>query len=191
MRLTPVAFVIIQLTLLAQGRVPTPESVFGFTPGADYKIASYDQLVDYFKKVDAASDRVKVLEAGQTSQGRTFYYALVSSKGNLSKIDRYRQIAWRLAHPETLSETEARNLAREGKAFVHIDGGLHSTELAGPQHTAKLLDTILSRAESPEMSAILDNVVLMLWPTINPDGQQIVSDWYMKHAGSAEAMRPL
>jgi hypothetical protein len=191
MKLIPIGVALLQLAVLAQGRLPSPESVFGFPPGSDYKLASYDQLVEYFRKVDSASDRVKLLEAGQTTQGRTSYYALVSSKANLSKIDRYRKIAWRLAHPETLTESEARHLAREGKAFVHIDGGLHSTELAGPQHTARLLDTILSRAESPAMSAILDNVVLMLWPTINPDGQQIVSDWYMKHVGNAEAMRPL
>ena len=191
MRLIPIAVALIQVTILAQGRLPAPDSVFGFSPGADYKLATYDQLVDYFKKVDAASDRVKVFDAGQTSQGRTFYYALVSSKANLSRIDRYREIAWRLAHPETLTEAEARNLAKEGKAFVHIDGGLHSTELAGPQHTARLLETILKGADSPEISAILDNVVLMLWPTINPDGQQMVAEWYMKHAGTPDAMRPL
>ena len=191
MKLIPIAVALIHVTILAQGRVPAPDSVFGFSPGADYKLATYDQLVDYFKKVDAASDRVKVFDAGQTSQGRTFYYALVSSKSNLSRIDRYREIAWRLAHPETLTEAEARNLAKEGKAFVHIDGGLHSTELAGPQHTARLLETILKGADSPEISAILDNVVLMLWPTINPDGQQMVSEWYMKHASTPDAMRPL
>jgi hypothetical protein len=191
MRLTPVVLVFIQLTLLAQSRVPAPQSVFGFAPGTDYKLASYDQLVDYFKRVDAASDRVKVFEAGQTSQGRTFYFALISSKGNLSKIDRYRQIAWRLAHPETLSESEAQNLAREGKAFVHIDGGLHSNELAGPQHTAKLLETLVRGADTPEIAAILDDVVLMLWPTINPDGQQLMSEWYMKHVSSTEGLKPL
>jgi hypothetical protein len=191
MRLTPAFVVAVQLTLLAQGRVPTPESVFGFAPGTDYKVATYDQLVDYFKKVDAASDRVKLFEAGQTTQGRTFYYALVSSKANLARIDRYREIAWRLAHPEGLSATDAQKLAKEGKAFVHIDGGLHSNELAGPQHTAKLLATILRRAESPEIAAILENVVLMLWPTINPDGQQMVSEWYMKQAGGGAPMPPL
>ncbi len=191
MRLIPIAVALIHVTILAQGRVPAPDSVFGFSPGADYKLATYDQLVDYFKRVDAASDRVKLFEAGQTTQGRTFYYALVSSKANLSRIDRYREIAWRLAHPEGLSESEAHRLAKEGKAFVHIDGGLHSNELAGPQHTAKLLETILTRADSPEISALLDDVVLMLWPTINPDGQQMVSEWYMKQAASGATIPPL
>ena len=191
MRLLPVALLLAELTLVAQARLPTPESVFGFPPGADYKLATYDQVVDYFKKIDGASDRVTLVEAGKTTQGRTFYFALVSSKNNLARIDRYREISRRLAYPDGLSEQDARALAKEGKAFVHIDGGLHSTELAGPQHTPELLNSILSAAESPEMSAILENVVLMLWPTLNPDGHQIVAEWFMKNAGTPQANAPL
>ena len=76
------------------------ESVFGFRPGADYKLATYDQSIDYFKKLAAASKYVKLVEAGKTSQGRPMYFALVSSPDNLGKIDRYREIARRLAHPQ-------------------------------------------------------------------------------------------
>ncbi len=191
MRLLPVALLLAELTLVAQARLPTPESVFGFPPGADYKLATYDQVVDYLKKIDSASDRVTLVEAGKTTQGRTFYFALVSSKNNLARIDRYREISRRLAYPDGLSEQDARALAKEGKAFVHIDGGLHSTELAGPQHTPELLHSILTAAESPEMSAILENVVLMLWPTLNPDGHQIVAEWFMKNAGTPQANAPL
>jgi hypothetical protein len=172
------------VALLGEGRVPTPESVFGFRPGADYKLATYDQSVDYFRKVAAGSKYVKLVEAGKTSQGRTMYYALVSSPDNLDKIDRYREIARRLAHPQGLSAAEARQLARDGKAFVHIDGGLHSTEVAGPQHTPQLLYDLVSKANEPDTKAILRNVVVMLWPTINPDGQQMVSEWYMKNVGT-------
>jgi hypothetical protein len=189
MKLIPAAagLVLVPLTLVAASRIPTPESVFGFPPGADYKLATYDQVVDYFRKVDAASDRMTLVEAGKTTQGRTFYFALVSSKDNLAKIERYRQIARRLARPSGLTEQDAQRLAKEGKAFVHIDGGLHSSELAGPQHTPELLHEILTRADTPEMSTILDNVVLMLWPTINPDGHQMVAEWYMKNAGTPQA----
>jgi hypothetical protein len=112
------------------------------------------------------------------------YFALISSPDNLSHIDRYREIARRLAHPDGVSEGEARQLAAEGKAFVHIDGGLHATEVAGPQHTPLLAYELLSRASEPDTKAILDNVVLMLWPTINPDGQQMVAEWYMKNVGT-------
>jgi hypothetical protein len=168
----------------AQARLPTPESVLGFRPGADYKLATYEQSIDYFHKVAAVSRYVRLLEAGRTTQGRTMYFALVSAPDNLSKIDRYREIARQLAHPEGLSDADARRLAREGKAFVHIDGGLHATEVAGAQHMPQLLYDLVSRAAEPDTKAILDNVVVMLWPTINPDGQQMVASWYMKNVGT-------
>ena len=95
------------------------------------------------------SDRVRLVEAGTTSQGRTFFFALVSSPANLANIDRLREVARRLAHPDGLTDDEARQLAREGKAFVHIDGGLHSSEVAGPQHTPLLLETVVRTAEEP------------------------------------------
>ena len=172
------------VALLGEGRVPTPESVLGFRPGADYKLATYDQSVDYFKRVAAGSKYVKLVEAGRTSQGRPMYFALVSSPDNLGKLDRYREIARRLAHPLGLTDAAARKLAHDGKAFVHVDGGLHATEVAGPQHTPQLLYDLVSRADEPDTKAILNNVIVMLWPTINPDGQQMVAEWYMKNVGT-------
>ncbi|HKB09119.1 MAG TPA: M14 metallopeptidase family protein [Vicinamibacterales bacterium] len=170
--------------VLAANGIPTPESVFGFKPGADYKLATYDQSVDYFRRLDAVSKNVRLVQAGATTQGRPMYFALVSSAENLARIDHYREIARRLAHPQGLTEAEARRLAREGKAFVHIDGGLHSTEVAGWSHTPQLLYDLVNRAADPDLKPILDNVVLMLWPTINPDGQQMVAEWYMKNVGT-------
>ena len=179
------AFLLVLLVApLAALSLPTPESVLGFRPGADYKLATYDQSVDYFKKLAATTRYIKIVEAGQTTQGRPMYFALVSSPDNLARIDRYREIARRLAHPQGLSEAEARRLAREGKAFVHIDGGLHATEVAGWSHTPQLLYDLVNRANEPDTKAILDNVVLMLWPTINPDGQQMVAQWYMQNVGT-------
>ena len=141
------------LAIRAANGIPTPESVFGFVPGADYKLATYDQAVAYFKKVASESKYMRIVEAGPTSQGRTMYFALVSSPDNLGKIDRYREIARRLAHPQGLTEAEAKRLAREGKAFVHIDGGLHSTEVAGGQHVPLLLYNLLSKTNDPEIKA--------------------------------------
>src|SRR6187431_644409 len=184
-------FIISSTTLTAQSsKIPTPESVVGFAPGAESKLATYDQTIDYFKKLDAASDQMMMVEAGTSTQGRTYYFALISSKDNLKKIDRYREIARRLARPEGLTEAQALALAREGKPLVHIDGGLHSTEVAGPQHTLLLAYDLLSKPNDPQIARILDNVVLMLWPTINPDGHQMVSDWYMKNAGTRNETLP-
>jgi len=177
--------------LPAQRGLPKPAAVFGFEPGADNKLATYDQVVDYFKRVDAASDNVRLVEAGTSSQGRTFYFALVSSKKNLENVDKYREIARKLAHPDGLTDQEARRLAHEGKAFVHIDGGLHSSEFAGPQHTPLLLDDLLTRIREDDVEAMLDNVILMLWPTINPDGHQMTAEWHMQRAGTPGQNEPM
>ena len=146
-RTTLIGILFFSTTLAAQSsKIPTPESVVGFAPGAEHKLATYDQTIDYFKKLDAASDQMMLVEAGTSTQGRTFYFALISSKDNLKKIDRHREIARRLARPEGLTEAQALALAREGKPLVHIDGGLHSTEVAGPQHTLLLAHDLLAEA---------------------------------------------
>ena len=165
-------------------QIPAPESVLGFKPGADMRLATYAQTIDYFKKLAAASPCLKLFEAGRTSQGRIVYYALISGPNNLAGIDRFREIAQRLAHPQGLTDEDARALAREGKAFVHIDGGCHATEVAGPQMMPQLAYDLLTRMEDPQVQEILENVVVMLWPTMNPDGQQMVGEWFQKNLGT-------
>ena len=179
-----------QLAVSAQSQVPTPESVIGFAPGTEFKLVNYDQTIQYFQRLDAASDKLTLVPMGTSTQGRTFHVALISSPANLAKLDRHREIARRLASPEGLSEADARLLAIEGKAIVHIDGGLHSTEVAGPQHTIQLGYDLVSKND-PETTRILDNVIVMLWPTINPDGHQMVADHYMKNVGTPTANAPL
>jgi hypothetical protein len=171
--------------------VPTPASVLGFAPGDDYELASYDDAIGYLRKLDEASDLLTLVDAGRTSSGRPWYFALISSPDNLARIEKYRQIAQRLAHPEGLTDDEAHRLAREGRAFVHIDGGLHSTEVAGGQHAIQLAWDLVANAGDPKIKAILDNVVLMLWPSINPDGQNIVADWYRGNVGTPFETAPL
>jgi hypothetical protein len=165
--------------LLAQSlkTIPTPESVFGFPVGADYKLFTYDQSIAYFRKLAAASNRIKLIHVGKTAYGKDWTAAIISSPENLAKLPHYREINMRLAHPEGLTDAEARRLAREGKVFVDISGGLHASEIAGSQHTPQVAYEVLSRANEPEMKAILDNDILFLWPSINPDGQDIVVNW--------------
>ncbi len=172
------------LALSGAPQVPAPESVFGFKPGADMKLATYDQSIAYFKQLAAASRCVRLVEAGRTSQGRIAYFALVSSPENLIRIDQYREIAQRLAHPEGLTDDEARRLARDGRSFVHIDGGCHSSEVAGAQMMPQLAYDLVRRADEPEAREILDNVVFFLWPTMNPDGQQMIGEWHLKNLGT-------
>ena len=154
--------------------VPTPESVFGFPVGAERKLFTYDESIGYFRRLAAASPNVRLIEVGRTSFGRPWTAVIISSPENLAKLDEYRRINQRLAHPEGLTDAEARTLARQGKAFVDISGGLHASEIAGSQHTPQLAYELLANAADPVNRAILDNTVLFLWPSINPDGQDIV-----------------
>ena len=170
--------------------VPTPESVLGFVPGADFHLATYEQSLDYFQKLAAASDRVQLERVGTTSEGRPWYVALISSADNLKNVEHYRDIAHRLAYPGDMSDAEAHRLAAEGKAIVHIDGGLHATEVAPTQHTIQLAYDLVTGDSDPKIKAILDNVILVLWFSINPDGQTMVADWYKSNLGTPFEVSP-
>jgi Zinc carboxypeptidase len=164
--------------------IPSPESVLGHRVGADFYLATFEDSMEYFEALDAASDRVMLRDVGKTSFGRTTRIAFISSAENLQDLDRYVEISQRLAHPEGLSDAQARDLAREGKAIVWIDGGMHATEVAHAQHTMQLAYDLVTGDADAETSAILDNVILLLWPSINPDGQTIVADWYRSNLGT-------
>lgn len=178
------ALLLLTGTARAQSGIPTPESVLGFEVGADFHLASFDQTLDYFQRLDAATDRLRLETVGISSFGLPMVVAFISSEENIRQLDRYKEISRRLAHPAGLSDEEARRLATEGKAIVHIDGGLHSTEVAGGQHTIKLAYQLLTGDDDPEIRAILDNVIFMLWPCINPDGGNMVAEWYAGNLGT-------
>ncbi len=162
----------------SQSAIPTPESVLGSQVGADFFLATYEESMAYFQQLATASDRIQLVEVGRTSEGRPWSIALISAAENLANIDRYRDIALRLAQSHELTDETARALAQQGKAIVHIDGGLHATEVAHAQHTIQLAYDLVTGDANPEIRAILDNVILILWPSINPDGQSMVAHWY-------------
>ena len=170
--------------------VPTPESVLGHTVGEDFYLATYEESIEYFQRLDAATDRLELREVGRSSFGRPVYIAIISSSQNLADLDRYRDIAQRLAHPRGLSDDEARDLARDGKALVWIDGGLHASEVAHAQHTIQLAYDLVTGDADPEIAAILDDVILVLWPSINPDGQTLVAEWYRSNVGTSFEVAP-
>jgi hypothetical protein len=174
-----------------QGSVPTPESSLGFAVGADFKLATYDESIAYFQKLAAASNRIRLVDVGKTSTGHPWTLAIISSPENLAKLDRLKQIAQRIAHPTGLTDAEARHLAAEGRVFVDISGGLHASEIAGSQHTIQLAYDILAHPDDPKIKAILENDVLFLWPSINPDGQNIVVNWYRENVGTPYEVSPL
>ena len=171
--------------------VPTPESVLGHKPGDDFYLASYDDSRDYFHRLAASSNRIKLISVGKTTRGLDWEIALISSPQNLAKLDQYKSISQRLALARGLNDAAAQALAREGKAIVHIDGGMHSSEVAGAQQSILLAYKLVATQGDPEVDAILDNVIVMLWPTLNPDGQNEIVAWYRKNLGTPYEVSPL
>src|SRR3954471_2079589 len=185
------AFALFAVAPLARSQsVPTPESFFGHRVGADYKLIDYKQSIDYFRQLAAASNKIRLMEVGKSSNGMPWTIAIISSPENLAKLPRLQEIAQRIAHPSGLSDDQAHALAREGKAFVDISGGLHASEIAGSQHTPQLAYDLLTRTDDVTKE-ILDNDVLFLWPSINPDGQDIVVNWYRQNVGTPFETAPL
>ena len=168
---------------VALAQVPTPESVLGHKPGDDFYLASYDDSLGYFQKLAKATDKLKLVHVGKTTQGRDWYIAIISTARNLADLDKYKDTAKRLALVKGLTDEQAHTLAHNGKVIVHIDGGLHATEVAPAQMTIQLAYNLVT-ASDPETAAILDNVILLLWFSINPDGQNMVAKWYRGNVGT-------
>jgi hypothetical protein len=169
--------------------VPTPKEHLGYEPGADYHLADYKDVIGYFQKLAQSSDRIKLVEFGKTSEGRPMYLAIISSPENLKRLDEYKAMNAKMALGSATPE-EAAKIAREGKAFVWIDSGLHSTEVAPVQHSFDLAYKMLTD-EGDETRRIRDKVILLQIPCINPDGLDMVSHWYRKNVKSPFSMAPL
>jgi hypothetical protein len=167
-----------------QAVVPTPQSVLGHTPGDDFYLANYEESLAYFHKLAESSNRIKILSVGKTTRGLNWEIAVISSPENLAQIDKYKDISRQLTQARGLDDAAAKALARQGKVIVHIDGGMHSTEVAGAQHSILLAYKLVATQGDPEVDAILDKVILVLWPTLNPDGQDMVVSWYRKNLGT-------
>jgi hypothetical protein len=152
------------------------EEHFGYTPGDDYKLAGYQEISGYFRKLAASSNRIRLAEFGKSANGKPLLVAFISSPENLARLDHYRGIQRRLALGEAAPD-EAARLSREGRAVVWIDSGLHATEVAPVQHAPHLAHRMLT-GDTDEIRRILDNVILMQVPVINPDGLDWVVEWY-------------
>ena len=164
--------------------VTSPREAFGQEVGDDYRLIDYTAFESWLKTVATQSNRIKLMEIGQSTEGRTMYVAAVSSPANIARLDRYQEIARKLAKAEGVDETAARAMAAEGKAVVWIDGGLHATEVVPPQALIAAIHDYLT-ATDPEALRILDDVVILFAP-LNPDGWELVADWYMRNEDPAK-----
>jgi hypothetical protein len=163
--------------------LPTPAEHLGFAPGEDYKLADYSQVIGYFQKLDAASDRLTMVEFGRSSHGKPMYVAFISDPANLERLDYYEEINRRAALGLELK-------AAEGRAVVWIDSGLHASEVAPVQHAPELAYRMITE-ETAEISRIRQNVILMQVPVINPDGLDWVVEWYRGNVGTSYEIAPL
>jgi hypothetical protein len=170
----------------AAAAVPAPEDVLGFRPGDDRKLASWAQTVEYFRRLDAASPRVKFEELGKTTLGAPFVLATVSAPENIARLETYKDIQRRLADPRTLgrgAEVKAEGLMSNGKSVVLITCGVHSTEV-GSYLSGMLIAHRLAASDEPEVLEILRNTIVLIVPSLNPDGVDIVKNWYDKTLGT-------
>jgi len=164
-------------TAWAQQQIPSPKEHFGFNIGDDYQLANYTQTEAYFKKL-AASNRTKLEDIGLTEEGKHQYMLIVSAPENIQQLEKYKKISQQLAHAEGLSEDQAKALAATGKAVVWIDGGLHATEVVGSHQLIESMYQLVTRTDEETMN-ILQNVII-LFTHANPDGQELVANWYMR-----------
>src|SRR5437773_11034173 len=191
---TPISFVPIgalqsrpSITSGAQAvEIPSPQDVLGFTPGDDRKLASWNQVVDYFHKLANASDRVKFEELGKSTMGAPFVMATISAPENLARLEEYKKIQDVLADPRKLGQNpdrQARQLIARSKTIVLITCGIHSTEV-GSYLASMLIAHRLASSNESEIQEILKNCIILLVPSLNPDGVDIVKNWYDKTLGT-------
>ena len=170
-------FSLLLIGISAHAQIISPEEAIGFPIGADYKLARWETITGYLRSLAASSDRVVLEERGKTTEGLDFVLGLISSPENLANLDHYKAIQRKLANPQRHDLTELKQLAQEGKVVIMISCNIHSTEVASSQMSMELAYQ-LATENTPEIKEILENTILLLIPSANPDGLNMVIDWY-------------
>jgi hypothetical protein len=182
--LAPVCL-LVSLTLSAQppARPPTPESHFGHPIGVDRQLLDWDKVVSYYQSLAKTSDKIRVEELGKTAEGRPFIVATISSAATLRNLDHFREIQAKLTDPRRTTPEESAKLITEGKTVVLITCSIHATEVASTHSAIQFVYNLLTQ-DTPKFRAILDNVIILLVPSQNPDGVDIVTRWYRETLGT-------
>ncbi len=170
-------------TAVHAAAIPGPSAFLKLDIGADRVLADYRQIRGYFAELDRRSPRVQMENLGRTTLGEDLVMAVISSDANMSNLPRLKEIARKLADPRGLSDGELTALVSEGRTFLLITCNIHSTEIGSSQMVLELVHR-LATEDSPFVRNILDNVIFLLVPSLNPDGQIIVTDWYNKNLGT-------
>lgn len=178
-----VALAILFLPVLLLAQTP-PDEFLGHKVGADRKLADYDQIQEYFHKLDSESEKMKVLTIGESTLGKPMIMAVITSEENMADLEKYTEITRRLRNARGLTPTAARELAQQGKIIFLITCNIHATEIASSQMAMELAYLLVTGQTPFDAGKALKDVIVLLCPTINPDGQQMVTDWYRKYVGT-------
>src|SRR5713101_1811977 len=170
-------------SLASAASVPSPSEFLGFEVGADKKLADYRQIAKYFQALKAASPRVAIEVLGKTTLNEDMFMAVISSEQNIKNVKRIREIARRLSDPRGLSDEEASRLEKEGKLVLLVTCNIHSTEIGASQMAMEWAHALATATDTATKKR-LDDVVLLLVPSLNPDGQTMETEWYRKNLGS-------
>ncbi|MEI6666854.1 MAG: M14 metallopeptidase family protein [Acidobacteriota bacterium] len=163
--------------------ISAPDTFFGFQMGADRKMARWDKMVEYYQLLERQSPKIKVVDMGPSTMGNPFLLVVISSPANLARLEPLRAINLKLSDPRGIPEAEIRKLVAEGKAVICQSMSLHATEIGGTQMAPELAFDLLTRTDE-ETQRILDNVIFLMIPCFNPDGEVMVHDWYQKTLGT-------
>jgi Zinc carboxypeptidase len=189
--LIPALALMSTLVATAAGTLQTPEQFLGFKVGADNKLIRWDKIVDYMKLAAASSDRVRFRELGKTSDNNPFIALEISSPDTLKNLDRYKAMERKLYFQGGApTEAERDNIFRQGKLVLLITCSIHATEIGASQMSVELVHH-LATSDAPDVKKILDNVIFVLVPSLNPDGQIMVTDWFNKNVGTEYANSPI
>ena len=165
------------------GQITSPEAFFDFQLGSDLKMARWDQIVDYFRLLEEQSNKIQVINMGPSTEGHPFLFVIISSPENLSNLERLRDVNAQIKDPRGVSEEVVNLLVGEGKAIILQSMGLHATEIGSTQMVSELAYDQITRTDE-EATRILDNVISLMVPCFNPDGQIMVTDWYNRYVGT-------
>lgn len=167
----------------AQQKISSPEEYFGFQMGTDYKLARWDKMVDYFYLLEEQSDKIKVWNLGESSEGHPFLLTLITSAENMEKLDALQQINKELSDPRGISEERLKQHVKNGKAVIFQSMSLHASEVGGTQMSVELAYDLITGTDE-NTTRILDEVLYFMVPCFNPDGQIMITDWYNETVGT-------
>ncbi len=189
MKKTSVSFMLVCVCILIGSALPLaaqthPEQFLGHKVGADRKLADFEQITAYFKKLAEESPKLRLVELGKTTKGETMFMAIITAEENMPQLDLYRETSRKLKMARGLTPEDARTLAKEGKSILLITCSLHATEVAASQMSMELAYDLVMGKTPFDAEKVLRDVIVLLVPSSNPDGNKMVVDWYRKYVGT-------